>query len=97
MSELERRGSPDQYMMRFPEGMRDMIKEMAVKNRRTMNAEIIFHLEKALLVNEARIIFGDKAASELAALAATGDSFAGTAPAAALNETALQGGPINPR
>lgn len=30
-------------------------------------------------------------------MAATGDSFAGTAPAAALNETALQGGPINPR
>lgn len=30
-------------------------------------------------------------------MAATGEGFADTAPAAALNETALAGGPINPR
>lgn len=86
-----------QVNFRMPAGMRDALKEMARRNRRSMGSEVIFHLEQALLVNEARIIFGDNAASELAALAATGDSFAGTAPAAALDETALAGGPINPR
>lgn len=86
-----------QFKLKMPEEIHRRLKEMAGANRRSLTSEIVLNLEKALLVNEARIIFGDKAASELAALAATGDSFAGTAPAAALNETALAGGPINPR
>lgn len=88
----------DQYIVRFPEGLRDLIKEAAARNRRSMNAEMIFHLEKAMLINEARILFGDKAAAELAAkVAATGDSFAGDAPAAARDTSARQGADIHPR
>lgn len=31
----------DQYIVRFPDGARDKIKEMAARNRRSMNAEIV--------------------------------------------------------
>lgn len=34
-------------MVRLPDGMRDRIKEEAERNRRSMNAEIIFHLHRA--------------------------------------------------
>ncbi len=40
------RGS-DQFNLRFPDGLRDKIKRTAVKNFRSMNAEIISTLEKA--------------------------------------------------
>ena len=43
----------DQYALRFPAGMRDDVKALAVANRRSMNAEIIFHLERALASSEA--------------------------------------------
>lgn len=71
----------DQYVMRFPAGLRDRIKAAAAQNRRSMNAEMVFHLERALS----------------SADAATGEGLGNRAPAAALNETALAGGPINPR
>lgn len=35
----------DKYVVRFPEGLRDQIKELAKANRRSMNAEIIVALE----------------------------------------------------
>lgn len=35
----------DQYMVRFPEGLRDKIKEVAAANGRSMNSEIIARLE----------------------------------------------------
>ncbi|PTT42364.1 hypothetical protein DBR23_03665 [Acidovorax sp. HMWF018] len=35
----------DKFMLRFPEGMRAVIKEAAEKNGRTMNAEIISRLQ----------------------------------------------------
>ena len=38
----------DKYIVRFPDGMRHLIKERAVKNRRTMNAEIIYCIEQQL-------------------------------------------------
>ncbi len=38
----------DQYMVRFPNGMRDKIKEAAEANGRSMNAEIITRLQKTL-------------------------------------------------
>ena len=38
----------EQYVVRFPDGMRHLIKERAVKNRRTMNAEIIYCIEQQL-------------------------------------------------
>lgn len=38
----------DQFVVRFPEGMRDAIRRKAAESERSMNAEIIFHLRKAL-------------------------------------------------
>lgn len=38
----------DQYIVRFPDGMRDQIKASAQKNMRSMNAQIIYLLSKAL-------------------------------------------------
>ncbi|MCZ4270881.1 Arc family DNA-binding protein [Maritalea porphyrae] len=38
----------DQYIVRFPIGMRDDIKMQAKRNRRSMNAEIVTLLERAL-------------------------------------------------
>jgi len=42
----------EQYVVRFPNGMRHLIKERAVKNRRTMNAEIIYCIEQQLEVEK---------------------------------------------
>ncbi|MFK0331103.1 Arc family DNA-binding protein [Rhizobium sp. NPDC090275] len=38
----------DQYMLRLPDGLRGRIKEEAQLNHRSMNAEIVFHLERAM-------------------------------------------------
>ena len=38
----------DQFVVRLPNGMRDALKETAADNGRSMNAEIVFHLRKAL-------------------------------------------------
>lgn len=38
----------DKFMVRFPEGMRDRLAAAAKENRRSMNAELIIHLERAL-------------------------------------------------
>lgn len=35
----------DQYIVRFPDGMRDRLKEAAAENKRSLNAEIIARLE----------------------------------------------------
>ena len=45
---MQTRTFEDQYTLRLPRGLRDRIKEEATRNRRSMNAEIIFHLEKAV-------------------------------------------------
>lgn len=37
----------DQYIVRFPDGMRDQLKEAAKENNRSLNAEIIARLELA--------------------------------------------------
>ena len=37
----------DRYIVRMPEGMRDKIKEEAERNHRSMNAEILFQLNRA--------------------------------------------------
>lgn len=42
------RGS-DQFMLRFPEGMRDRIKEQADEHGRSMNAEIIARLQNSFV------------------------------------------------
>lgn len=38
----------DRFMVRLPEGMRDLLKATAEKNKRTMNAEIVARLEASL-------------------------------------------------
>lgn len=42
----ENRRYPDQYMMRFPKGMRDELKASAKANGRSLNAEIIHLIER---------------------------------------------------
>jgi hypothetical protein len=86
-----------QLNISVPDGLRDAVKDMARRNRRSMAQEIVFRLEQALLVDEARLLFGNKAAGELAAQAATGEGLGNQAPAAARDTGALQGADINPR
>jgi hypothetical protein len=38
----------DKFMLRLPDGMREKIAEQAKANGRSMNAEIVYHLQKAL-------------------------------------------------
>lgn len=38
----------DKYVLRFPDGMRDRLKEEAAKNGRSLNAEIIQRLSESL-------------------------------------------------
>lgn len=46
MSESENRTLNDRFMLRLPDGMRDRIKIAAVKNGRSMNAEIVSVLQE---------------------------------------------------
>lgn len=71
----------DKIIVRVPEGMRPALQEIARQNRRSANAQIVLMLEHALR----------------GAAAATGERFGDSPPAAALDEAALQGGPINQR
>ena len=41
----------DQYMVRFPEGMRDRLKDAAATNKRSMNAEILARLETSFALD----------------------------------------------
>lgn len=45
------RGS-DQFNLRFPEGMRDRLKQAAAENGRSMNAEIIQRLQETLEMDD---------------------------------------------
>lgn len=45
----------DQYIVRFPDGLRDRLKEVAKANGRSMNAEIVYRLELSLDSDEAVI------------------------------------------
>lgn len=38
----------DKFVVRLPEGMRDRIREHAKANRRSMNAEIVHYMDRAL-------------------------------------------------
>lgn len=38
----------DQFMLRMPDGMRGQIKIQAAKNRRSMNAELVLIIERAI-------------------------------------------------
>jgi enolase len=49
----------DKFMLRFPEGMRDRIAEVAKANGRSMNAEIIARLQKSLADERSAAVLGD--------------------------------------
>lgn len=44
--------SLDKYILRLPDGMRERIRERAMANRRSMNAEIVHYLDDALGAQE---------------------------------------------
>lgn len=48
------RRTADKYIVRMPEGMRARIKSNAAVNHRTMNAEIVHHLTRALADEETK-------------------------------------------
>lgn len=48
MSENQHRTLKDQFMVRLPEGIREQIKAVADAHGRSMNAEIVFALERHL-------------------------------------------------
>lgn len=43
----------DKFMVRFPEGLRERLAASARANRRSMNAELVIHLEAALTERDA--------------------------------------------
>ena len=45
----------DQFMLRFPDGLRDRCKELAKKNHRSLNAELISRIEKSMEAQDARV------------------------------------------
>lgn len=38
----------DKFVVRMPDGMRDKIADIAVSNHRSMNSEIVLHLERLI-------------------------------------------------
>lgn len=71
----------DRMNIRLPDGLRDALKVRAAINRRSMNAELVFHLERALRDADA----------------ATGEGLDNHAPAAAHDNSALPGAAIHQR
>lgn len=55
----------DKFTVRFPEGMRDKIAELADKNGRSMNAEIVFILNQFIEDREKISAFSKKTYTEL--------------------------------
>lgn len=48
MAEDDKRAWKDQYMLRLPDGMREELKELAAKNGRSLNAEIVLRLRESI-------------------------------------------------
>lgn len=48
MRSLATSSQSEKFILRFPDGMRDQLREIAAANGRTMNAEIIARLEQSL-------------------------------------------------
>ena len=46
----------DKFVVRLPDGMRDQINEVAAKNHRSMNSEIIKRMERTLLEDATGIL-----------------------------------------
>lgn len=45
----------DRYIVRFPDGMRDQLKQAAAQNGRSLNAEIVHRLEESLAIGKMRV------------------------------------------
>lgn len=45
----------DRYIVRFPDGMRDRLKDAAASNKRSMNAEIVARLEASFEAGSASL------------------------------------------
>lgn len=73
----------DKFVIRLPEGMRDRIRQNAEANRRTMNAEILHYIDKAIapLRNIVESAFDANGVQK--GIAATGSKFGDQSPAAA--------------
>lgn len=65
MAMAERKQFPseqqDQYMLRFPKGMRDRLKAEAEKNKRSLNSEIIARLDDSLLTEQLTTVADESA------------------------------------
>ena len=48
MPEAPQSSELDRFIVRLPDGMRDELKQRAKENMRSMNAEVVFLLTKAL-------------------------------------------------
>ena len=44
----------DQFVIRFPHGVRNRLKEVAAENRRSMNAELLLLIERGLAASGAK-------------------------------------------
>lgn len=65
------RQSYDQYVLRFPDGLRPALKERAARNRRSLNAEMILILERAVEADGEMAVAGEKFADRTPATAAS--------------------------
>lgn len=49
----------ERFQVRMPDGLRDRLRASAEENRRSMNAELIFHLDRALPLQVRRAVAGE--------------------------------------
>lgn len=49
----------ERFIARMPQGMRDRLRAAAAENRRSMNSELIFHLDRALPLQVRKAVAGE--------------------------------------
>jgi hypothetical protein len=49
----------ERFQVRMPDGLRDRLRASAEENRRSMNAELIFHLDRALPLQVRKAVAGE--------------------------------------
>lgn len=52
----------ERFNVRMPQGLRDRLKAAAEENRRSMNAELVFHLDRALPLQIRKAVAAGQAA-----------------------------------
>lgn len=70
----------ERFNVRMPEGLRERLRQSAEDNHRSMNSELIFHLDRALPLHVRK--------------AATGEGSKANAPAAVRKSGARQSAPL---